>query len=236
MSADLHLLTGAYAAGALDEAERDRFEEHLATCAECRDEVRELTATTAVLAAATARVPPPGLRHRVLDEARRTRQVAPGSPDRGGREERPWFQRPLSVAAALLLVVAGVLGAVTVDALNRARDAERRTELVTAIATDPARRVATVPVADGGRGTVIAAQGAAIVRTTELPELPDDRVYQLWVIRSTGPESAGLLGRGGELEALIEDMRGALGVGVTVEPAGGSSEPTGRSLFRVVMS
>ena len=91
-------------------------------------------------------------------------------------------------------------------------------------------------MADGGRGTVIAAQGAAILRTTKLPELPEDRVYQLWVIRSTGPESAGLLGRGGELEALIEDMQGALGVGVTVEPAGGSSEPTGPTTFRVLMS
>jgi anti-sigma-K factor RskA len=237
VSADLHLLTGAYAAGALEEPEQTRFEEHLAACAACRDEVRGLTATTALLAAATAVAPPAGLRGRVLDEVARTRQLPPPAPgNAGGPTSMPWYRRPLAVAAAVLLVVAAALGAATVEALDRAQDAEQRAELITAIATDPDRQVATALVPDGGQSTVIAARGHAILRTTEMAQLPENRVYQLWVIRSTGPESAGLLGRGGELEALIEDMQGALGVGVTVEPAGGSSEPTGPTLFRVLMS
>ena len=39
---DVHKLTGAYAMDALDELERARFEQHLATCEDCRAEVAEL--------------------------------------------------------------------------------------------------------------------------------------------------------------------------------------------------
>ena len=51
--ADLHTLTGAYAADALDPVERDAFERHLQECADCRQEVAELRATTARLAGAS---------------------------------------------------------------------------------------------------------------------------------------------------------------------------------------
>ena len=41
MNDDIHSLVGAYAVDALDDAERARFEQHLAACAECRAEVDE---------------------------------------------------------------------------------------------------------------------------------------------------------------------------------------------------
>jgi anti-sigma factor RsiW len=44
MSSELHTLTGAYAAAALPEEEREAFERHLRDCAACRQEVRELRA------------------------------------------------------------------------------------------------------------------------------------------------------------------------------------------------
>ena len=55
---ELHTLTGAYAANALDAEERDRFALHLAACADCRQEVAELRATTARLAGAVFEQPP----------------------------------------------------------------------------------------------------------------------------------------------------------------------------------
>ena len=39
---EMHLLTGAYAADALEAGERDAFEVHLGTCDACRQEVAEL--------------------------------------------------------------------------------------------------------------------------------------------------------------------------------------------------
>ena len=51
MNDDIHSLVGAYAVDALDDAERARFEEHLATCAECRAEVASLRGAAASVAA-----------------------------------------------------------------------------------------------------------------------------------------------------------------------------------------
>ncbi|HYN16781.1 MAG TPA: zf-HC2 domain-containing protein, partial [Actinomycetes bacterium] len=52
MSADLHTLTGAFAAHALSDTERLAFERHLEACPACAQEVRELQATTARLGSA----------------------------------------------------------------------------------------------------------------------------------------------------------------------------------------
>jgi anti-sigma factor RsiW len=58
----LHLLTGAYAVNALDPAERDEFEAHLAQCTDCSTEVRGLLDIAARLAAAEATAPPARLK------------------------------------------------------------------------------------------------------------------------------------------------------------------------------
>ncbi|HEV2637671.1 MAG TPA: anti-sigma factor [Actinocrinis sp.] len=80
MSADIHVLTGAYACDALDLGEQDAFEEHLAGCESCALEVAELRATTAALAAAEAVEPPEALRERVLAQIAVTRQLPPIVP------------------------------------------------------------------------------------------------------------------------------------------------------------
>ncbi|MGA8247905.1 MAG: zf-HC2 domain-containing protein, partial [Nocardioides sp.] len=63
---DIHALSGAYAVDALDDAERAQFEAHLATCPECRAEVRSFSETAALIAEAVVEAPPPGLRAGVL--------------------------------------------------------------------------------------------------------------------------------------------------------------------------
>jgi len=77
MNADIHVLTGAYACDALDLSELGAFEEHLASCDSCTQEVAELRATAAALALAEAVEPPAGLRERVMAEVAITRQLAP---------------------------------------------------------------------------------------------------------------------------------------------------------------
>lgn len=241
---DLHSLTGVYAAHALDGAELASFEQHLGECPACRSEVAGLSETTSWLAAGVATSPPSELRARVLAEVAHVRQLPPLTPVSGPDEidelerhrARRWYRQPLAAAAALMLVVSVGLGALAIDARQRAQLAEERASRIAAIATDRDRVEVDVPVSSGGHGTVIAADGSAIFRTSDIALLPGDRVYQLWIIRGDSPQSAGVLGRGGELEALVEGMRPTDALGLTIEPAGGSTRPTGELVLRAEMA
>ena len=232
---DLHTLSGAYAADALDPVERDVFERHLETCDSCRAEVRELQATTARLAVGVSATPPAALRDRVLAEVGRTRQLSPHRDvvRLDERRNRPWYRQPATAAAAVLLVVAIGLGGLAVHENREKAEAERLAERITAVAVDPQRTVDTVPVTHGGTGTVVAADGLAVFHGSDLPRLPDGRAYQLWRISGQESQSAGVLGRGGELTGVVTDLGPGDAVGVTVEPAGGSSQPTSDPVFLV---
>lgn len=232
-SPDVHALTGAYAADALDGEEREVFVSHLRQCEACQKEVAELTATAARLALAASAPAPPELRARVLAEVAHTRQLSPSPQVARLSDRRRWYQQPASVAAALLLVVSGGLGALAVSEQQQARDADQRAARVTALAVDPTHVVKTGEIASGGTATVIAARGSALFHTSGLDQLPDGKVYQLWLLRADGAQSVGVLGNGGELEALVEHMTAEDGLGLTIEPAGGSKMPTDGLVVRL---
>ncbi|HEY7604129.1 MAG TPA: anti-sigma factor [Gaiellaceae bacterium] len=68
---DLHEQVAAYALDALDEDERRAYEEHLAGCERCREELAGLADTAGALGLASgAADPPDALRGRILDAAR----------------------------------------------------------------------------------------------------------------------------------------------------------------------
>jgi anti-sigma-K factor RskA len=106
----LHTLAGAYAMDAVGAADRARFEQHLAACAECREEIRGLREATARLGQATAVRPRGELRAATLRAAARIRQLppvvtaqsGPGRPDPAAEPAaagpapgaRPWAWRP----------------------------------------------------------------------------------------------------------------------------------------------
>lgn len=67
---------------------------------------------------------------------------------------------------------------------------------------------------------------------SNLPSLPEGRVYQVWVVTDTAPISAGLLtpdatGRGMVFFSTPPDLPAPVAVAVTLEPAGGVPAPTG---------
>ncbi len=111
---DLHTLTGAYAVDALPGDERQRFEDHLAVCDACEQEVLELQATAARLGATSVAAPPPALRSRILAEIDGVRQERPAPivvPDElAARRTTPrWVAATLGAAAAVLLLAVGGL-------------------------------------------------------------------------------------------------------------------------------
>lgn len=167
-TADLHTLTGAYAAHALGEAERHAFEEHLAQCPACAQEVREFTATLARLGSAEAVVPPAELKARVLAGIGTVRQLAPASsePDQDGAGRRPGRlarQWP-KLALAASVAVAAALGGLAYQQHDQAEQAKAEAAVLqqqqarfSTLLTAPDARTSTATAA-GGVGTVVWSQ------------------------------------------------------------------------------
>lgn len=67
-----------------------------------------------------------------------------------------------------------------------------------------------------------------IFSTAGLPALPAAKVYQLWLMGPPGTRSAGLLAAGAGRTTLVlaSGLRPGDQAGLTVEPAGGTAEPT----------
>jgi anti-sigma-K factor RskA len=235
---DLHLLTGAYAVDALTGAELAGFEKHLARCASCAEEVRGLCETAARLAMATAIVPPSGMCERVLAAAARTQQLPPsggrllplGTPRPGRR--RITLPRPVAVAAVTAMAAAiVVLVFLQVTAGHRLQQAQAGNQAIAAVLAAPDARIESAGSSVGGTLTAVisAHDHEAVITTAGMPAPPGSRVYQLWVISGTGARSAGLLPAarsGTSTPVLAGGIQPGDRLGITLEPAGGSTHPT----------
>jgi anti-sigma-K factor RskA len=83
----------------------------------------------------------------------------------------------------------------------------------------------------GGTGTIVVAAGQRrlIFTAAGLPQLPAAQVYQLWLLGPPRTRSAGLLPHpvnGATAPLLAAGLQPGDQVGVTVEPAGGTAQPT----------
>ena len=240
---DLHSLSGAYALDALEPgAERDRFTRHLSRCQSCASEVRGFREVATALAFATAAEPPAGLRDRVLAAAARTRQqppeVAGGSHARPRRTRAgvpwvPWLSGVVATASIVVAVLFGFAQAHTQDELNQVR---AENQAISLLLSAPRAKLLTYPVTNGGEATVVLAadRHELAVVTTGLPALPAGKVYQLWLIGKPAITSAGLLppAKDGQTPAVLATgvVKGDA-LGLTVEPAGGSAQPTTKPIL-----
>jgi anti-sigma factor RsiW len=231
---DLHLLTGVYALDALDGTERSRFERHLARCASCQEEVRGLRETAARLANATAIAPPPGMRGRVLTAATQIRQLPPpgrAAPVFGAyraTRRRLTLGRPVAMIAvtAVAAVIVALL-VLQVTTLRQLHVVQSRSQAIAAVLSAPDARIQTTSTKVGGTVTAVVSPShqEAVVTTVGMPALPGKHVYQLWVMSKTGARSAGLL-LASDQPALASGFSSADQLGITIEPAGGTSRPT----------
>lgn len=91
----------------------------------------------------------------------------------------------------------------------------------------PGAAVSTVAAGGGGTATLVRAGNRLGVLTTGLPTPGTGRGYQLWLATGNAVASAGMLdvGAGGGAAAVV-DVGDSDGVGISVEPAGGSQQPT----------
>ena len=241
---NLHSLAGPYALDALDSgAEQDRFERHLNRCQTCTAEVRGFRETATRLGMAAAQTPPPEMRDRVMAAVARTRQVP--TTDDHARHARPAPRtRPLTrlalIGGALAAAAAIVLGIALVNTqhqLNQAQhqlsQAQAQLQAITAVQTATDAKVINKRTSVGGTVTVTssASKRQMVLRTSGLPPLPAGKVYQLWLIGRPPNKirSEGLLAtphNGHTGPVLVSGVLSGDTFGVTVEPEGGTIQPT----------
>ncbi|MGC4982281.1 anti-sigma factor [Streptomyces sp. DT193] len=228
---DPHQFVGAYVLHALPAAEEASFENHLAGCAACREEVAELSEVTLRLASAQDATPSPELRRDVLERIARTRQEhLPRAV--------PVHRRAVRAALAACLALAAALGGVAVWQHTEADEArgevaarKAQASVLTDILTARDATISTQKLSNGADIGVVASrsQGRAAFIASDLPRLGNDQVYELWyAAKSGGLRPAGLLpGSGGGHAQLLHGSLDDVGaVGITAEPAGGSRQPT----------
>jgi anti-sigma-K factor RskA len=226
-------LAAPYALGALAPDERERFEAHLADCAACRAEVRSLREVAALLAAAApASTPPPGLRDRVLREARHAR------PMRRARGPLvPWLAAAACFAIALGLGYGYLRERATSRqagaALAAARDSIAARDSLVATLLSPdigTAALAATGQAPSARLYWSPSRRRVVMAVFRLPPAPAGRTYQLWAIAQGKPVSLGVFNTAadGRLTAAMAVPPGLTFElsAVTEEPAGGSPQPT----------
>jgi anti-sigma-K factor RskA len=252
MNADIHGLSGAYAVDALDDVERAEFERHLGQCPECQDEVASLRAAAVELTHASAASPPASLRESVLSQISTVRPLPPvtagtaaGVPGDLGRHPAPGLQAPATVtplesrrrrvnpaawlvaaAAAVALVVGGLVW----SPWNDETPPQQLTATERVIRADDAQRYEKV--IDGARATIVRSKslGQAVIIAEDMPAAPEGKDFQIWYQNPDGEMvSAGLMPHEAKPTVsmvLDGDASKYNGVGITLEPAGGSPEPT----------
>jgi anti-sigma-K factor RskA len=245
---DLHLLAGSYALDALSEPDRDAFERHLRTCAPCQAEVRGFAETATRLGLARAVEPPSAMRDQVLAAAYRTRQLPPlpgSAADVASRRARlaavvlPGSQRPgqhRPPRRVPRLVAAGIAACaavgLTLGIVSQVSTTPRPATAISSVLGSSDARTETVHTSAGGTLTAVVSwdKREAVITTAGLVSLPSQQVYQLWVMGPAGTtqaRSAGLLPRSGPAgPVLTAALRPGDRIGITVEPAGGTAQPT----------
>lgn len=247
-------LAAAYVLGALEPDEIEAFEKRLAEDPALQNEVRNQRELLGLLAdAAPPMKAPPGLRERILSQARASAPPARAGDSRDAIPLRPraatpiipWFVAAAAAVAALALGISNRqisrdAEAIRAD-LGRANDlaAERAAALATRDSLlrsflGPDVRSATLASTGAPPAARIfynAGTGSVVIAAFDLPPAPAGRIYQLWGIPDGGdPVSLGTFQT--DLDGTVL-MRTAAPVGsdftvgaVTEEPAGGSPQPT----------
>ena len=213
MAADPHANVAPYALDALDADEEREFEEHLASCEACREELASLREATAALAyGAVGPAPPPELKERILAGAAAERPNVVSLPQR-----RSWTA-PLAAAAAIAAAVAIGVG---VYAATRPAS----TDPLASVLARPGAKL--VPMGDRG-ALAVAPDGTAAIALT-VPRAPAGKTYEAWVIRDGAAQRAGLFS-GATVLRIDRPVKPGSVVAVTLERAGGVDAPTSKPL------
>jgi len=156
-------------------------------------------------------------------------------PPRTRAEDRArarWFQRPARLLVAASAAVALFIGGTVIGgAVGDNQFVEQQAAGLAQINAAPDQQRASATTGDGQQATLVWSNtlGISALLVDDLPALSANQDYQLWYINGDGPLPAGTFdssGSGTAWRVLEGTMHAGDGVGVTIEPNGGSDAPT----------
>jgi len=233
MSDNTHVLDllPAYVLGGLEADEASHVERHLLSCLICRTKANALQNVTEQLSFAVPTVTPPSdLKNRLMQrvQAARLQQMPPSAPGRS------WQERFLPVWGIASLALIVILAAFNLALWQRFNQLE--------VVTAPGGMVA-IPLS--GTGEAPSATGFIIIGVDgrngalvvdRLPPLDNGQQYQLWLVRDGRIISGAVFSTdeenyGGTRIEVSESLLEYSSVDVTIEPSGGSPQPTGAKVL-----
>lgn len=243
-----------YALGALPPRDAQRVRAHLQDCTQCAREYAALQSTAALVgvAAATtgdaANCPGALLKPRIMAKVRASARTSRAPLPTGRIPAWPaYLVAAACVAIAILSSVWNVAltgqirqaqqelarASVRSDSLARAL-ADQRTTLSDLLGTD-----AKHYVRDGGE--VVTRGDRAYVAMRDLPQPPKGKVYQAWTLPKGATKMVPSLtfvpdAHGVAVVALPPDARATAEIAVSVEPEGGSKQPTSKPILVVPLT
>ena len=237
-------LKDAYVLGALPEGERRSFEDYLAAHPERQAEIDELGAVAGLLAfSPQEQEPSQELRSRIMEvvdaeaepRSLRHRSVTESIADY-------LSVRNLALGAAVLLVIGllswnVMLQGQVQDLQGQVAESQNQVQkLQDEVAQDQqqVQQRQTIKLegswADQGADAEVASidKNQIILVARNMPSVPEDKTCQIWVIKGDVPKPSGLFQPDGNMTAtpVTNPITNADVIAVTVEPAGGSDQPT----------
>ena len=230
----------AYAIGALDTADVAALESHLKTCGSCRTELAEYRAVSeSLLTAVPPKQPSAALRKRLQNRL--------PSAQKNVRPRLNWSIGRMAVGLAFALLLAlNVYSILQVRALQLQQSQLTRqiqtSQAVLALLSYPNTQNVPINVNNSVTGTLLLDKdrNVATIIVWNMPQLQENQTYQIWLIDPHGNRiNAGIFhpdpGQSFTTASIMSanDLSNFVGIGVTIEPSGGSDHPTGSRIFKV---
>jgi anti-sigma-K factor RskA len=217
----------AYVLGALPEQERRELEEYLAAHPERQAEIDELGNVASLLALSPPeQEPSPELRRSIMAVVEAQRPPARTRSWLAGVKEL-LSVRNLTLGAAALLVI----GLFSWNMLLQGQVQDLQGQVASLQDSQQSRMVALAGTGAAQRAeaeVILLKDHKAVLMAEDMPRVPENKTYQIWVIEDDVPQPSGLFEADGDTVAAVvekpldeDDV-----IAITIEPNGGSQQPT----------
>jgi anti-sigma-K factor RskA len=225
-----------YLLGALEFEQASEISDHVSRqCDHCLAQLKEASRVVASLPAlAEVTQPPAELRARVLAIA-----AAPPAPAKARTQWPAAFA--LACAASVALAFWGLGQQNRLEELNRQRNELRNTLAI--LSESDTKTVSFGQAQNDPQGRVfISKNGGVVFLGNRLPQLAGGKTFEFWLVPAKGnPQPAGLFktnAQGIAVNVLAKSVNPAdyAAVAVSIEPAGGSPQPTSKPIIIVPLA